>query len=133
MLGGTGASISGSRAAASTPDAPRPAGPRPAGVGNAAFRLWACTTTAAAIDFGDGSARIGMTVPHLRHFIFTVRPSTLSSEIWYLAEQLGQENFIRKGHRVEGLVVSVRPGLTHHIPRGDGRNILRLGLEFEQE
>jgi hypothetical protein len=33
--------------------------------------------------------------PHLRHFIRTERPATFSSEIWYLALQLGQRNFIQ--------------------------------------
>jgi hypothetical protein len=33
--------------------------------------------------------------PHLRHFIRTDRPATLSSAIWYLALQLGQRNFIQ--------------------------------------
>ncbi len=38
---------------------------------------------------------IWMTWPHLRHFIRTERPATFSSEIWYLALQLGQRNFIQ--------------------------------------
>ena len=36
-----------------------------------------------------------MTKPQLRQWIFTDRPATFSSEIWYLALQLGQRNFIR--------------------------------------
>ena len=35
-----------------------------------------------------------MRCPHLRHFIRTDRPATLSSAIWYLALQDGQRNFI---------------------------------------
>jgi len=31
---------------------------------------------------------IGITAPHLRHFIFRLRPATFSSSIWYLALQL---------------------------------------------
>ena len=38
---------------------------------------------------------IWMTWPHFRHFIRTERPATFSSEIWYLALQLGQRNFIQ--------------------------------------
>jgi hypothetical protein len=58
------------------------------------MRLSAWTSGAIAMDFFDG-ALIGMVEPHFRHFILTVRPATFSSAIWYLAEQLGQENFIR--------------------------------------
>jgi hypothetical protein len=42
-----------------------------------------------------GISLIGMTKPHLRHFIRTERPVTFSSAIWYFALQLGQRNFIR--------------------------------------
>jgi|GEM_PF-3715129 len=59
------------------------------------FKLCARTTGAAAMEWVEGRERIGITVPHLRHFIFTVRPATFSSAIWYLAEHWGQENFIR--------------------------------------
>jgi len=34
--------------------------------------------------------------PHLRHFIRTERPATLSSATWYFALQLGQMNYIQR-------------------------------------
>lgn len=39
---------------------------------------------------------MGITVPHFRHFIFAIFPVSLSSGIWYLAEQLGQLNFMKR-------------------------------------
>ena len=43
------------------------------------------------------SARSSMTCPHLRHFIRTVLPATLSSAIWYFALHCSQKNFTGKG------------------------------------
>ena len=40
-----------------------------------------------------------MRVAHCRHFIFTERPATRSSAIWYFALQLGQTNFIQPSER----------------------------------
>jgi hypothetical protein len=39
------------------------------------------------------AARTSMEYPHLRHFMRTVRPATLSSEIWYFALHWSQRNF----------------------------------------
>ena len=39
------------------------------------------------------SARSSMMCPHLRHFIRTVLPTTLSSAIWYFALHCSQKNF----------------------------------------
>ncbi len=39
------------------------------------------------------AARTSMRCPHLRHFMRTVFPATLSSEIWYFALHWSQRNF----------------------------------------
>jgi len=38
-------------------------------------------------------ARTSIMWPHLRHFMRTVFPATLSSEIWYFALHWSQRNF----------------------------------------
>jgi hypothetical protein len=49
----------------------------------------------AATDVSVTEASTSIMWPHLRHFIRTVRPATLSSAIWYFALQFSQRNFIR--------------------------------------
>jgi hypothetical protein len=49
------------------------------------------------------TAATWMVCPHLRHFIRSDLPATLSSEIWYFALQLSQTNFTRsRSSDVEG-------------------------------
>jgi hypothetical protein len=50
-----------------------------------------------ATDVSVTDAVTSMRCAHLRHFIRTVRPATLSSAIWYFALQFSQRNFMAGG------------------------------------
>lgn len=67
---------------------------RGATLGGAGIMLTKGAPSAERASVTTPSAFTGTTVPHLRHFILTVRPATFSSASWYFAWQLGQENFM---------------------------------------
>ena len=48
-----------------------------------------------ATEVSVTDASTSIMLPHLRHFIRTVRPATLSSAIWYFALQFSQRNFMQ--------------------------------------
>jgi hypothetical protein len=48
------------------------------------------------------AARTSIMWPHLRHFIRTVLPTTLSSAIWYFALHWSQRNFTRRSRLGRG-------------------------------
>jgi len=49
----------------------------------------------AATEVSVTDASTSIMLPHLRHFMRTVRPATLSSAIWYFALQFSQRNFMQ--------------------------------------
>lgn len=53
------------------------------------------SASSVATEFSVTALLTSMRCPHLRHFMRTDRPATLSSATWYFALQLGQRNFIQ--------------------------------------